>query len=86
MGLFEGRESKKTWRKAKWNVSAGLKQLKIAKRKVELGQFYLEMHRQTASEMASLPWSQNKPERKRSSYKGKYALTGKFLKLLHVSS
>ena len=26
----------KTWRKAKWNVSVRLKQLKIGKRKVEL--------------------------------------------------
>ena len=24
-----------------------------------LGQFYLELHRETASEKASLPWSQN---------------------------
>ena len=31
-----GRACKQTWRKAKWNISAGLKQLKIAKRKVEL--------------------------------------------------
>ena len=63
-----------------------------------LRQFYLEktirMHRETASEMASLPLSQNNPERERNSYKGKYARTGKFLKLfvhkkhnkLHVSS
>ena len=33
-----------------------------------LGQFYLEMHLETASEMASLPWSQKKTEIKRSSY------------------
>ena len=75
-----GRECKQTWRKAKWNVSAELKQLKIAKRKVELrekktwqceaegkrcacGNFTSRktrrMHRETASEMASLWWSQN---------------------------
>ena len=36
MGLFGERKCKQTWRNAKWNVSAGLKQLKIAKRKVEL--------------------------------------------------
>ena len=37
MGLFGGTcECKQTWRKAKWNVSTGLKQLKIAKQKVEL--------------------------------------------------
>ena len=36
MGLSGGRACKQTWRKATWNVSAGLKQLKIAKRKVEL--------------------------------------------------
>ena len=30
------RKCKQTWRKAKWNVSAGIKQLKIANRKVEL--------------------------------------------------
>ena len=34
--IWGGPECKQTWRKAKWNVSAGLKQLKIAKRKVEL--------------------------------------------------
>ena len=41
MGLFGGQggsECKQTWRKPRWNVSAGLKQLKIAKRKVELKQ------------------------------------------------
>ena len=80
----------------------GVKQLKIAKRKVELkeknmtvwswtkkmclGQFDLEINRETASEMASLPWSQNNRKKKRSSYKGKYERTGDFLKLLHVSS
>ena len=37
MGLFGGTcECKQTLRKAKWNVSTGLKQLKIAKQKVEL--------------------------------------------------
>ena len=36
MGLFGERKCKQTWRNAKWNVSAGIKQLKIAKRKVEL--------------------------------------------------
>ena len=36
MGLFGGRECEQTCRKAKWNVPAGLKQLKIAKGKVEL--------------------------------------------------
>ena len=83
MGLFGGQggsECKQTWRKPRWNVSAGLKRLKIAKRKVELkqkktwkcesegkrcawGDFTSRktrrMHRETASEMASLPWSQN---------------------------
>ena len=80
MGLSGGRACKQTWRKATWNVSAGLKQLKIAKRKVELtGKKTLKceaegrrcawdkftsrktrrMHRETASEMVSLPWSQN---------------------------
>ena len=38
MALFRGRECKQTWRKAKWNVPAGLKQLKIAKRKVRLNE------------------------------------------------
>ena len=47
-----------------------------------LGQFYLEMHLETASEMASLPWSQNKrKENAARIIKGKYAWTGKFLKL-----
>ena len=36
MGLFGERKCKQTWRNAKWNVLAGIKQLKIAKRKVEL--------------------------------------------------
>ena len=36
MRLFGERKCKQTWRNAKWNVSAGIKQLKIAKRKVEL--------------------------------------------------
>ena len=31
-----GRKCTQTWRKAKWNVSAGLKQLEIAKRKVKV--------------------------------------------------
>ena len=31
-----GRKCKQTWRKVKWNFSVGLKQLKIAKQKVEL--------------------------------------------------
>ena len=34
MGFFGGRECNRTLRKEKWNDSAGLKQLKIAKRKV----------------------------------------------------
>ena len=33
-GLFGGCERKQTWRKAEWNVSAGLKQLKIQKKKI----------------------------------------------------
>ena len=36
MDYLGGRECKQTWLKAKWNVSPGLKQLKITKRKVEL--------------------------------------------------
>ena len=35
-GITWGRKCKQAWRKEKWNVSTGLKQLKIAKRKVEL--------------------------------------------------
>ena len=31
-----GRKCKQTWWKVKWNFSVGLKQVKIAKRKVEL--------------------------------------------------
>ena len=66
-----GRECEQTCRKAKWNVSAGLKQLKIAKGKVEkkadgicvVGDFTSgktgRMHREKASEIDSLPWSQN---------------------------
>ena len=100
--IWGGPGCKQTWRKAKWNVSAGLKQLKIAKRKVELGgkknmtmwswrkkmclrQFYLEKNQKNA------PWNSfrdgffavepKQSERKLSSYKGKYARTGKFLKL-----
>ena len=76
---LEGRECKQKWRKAKWNVSALLKELKILKRKVELKEKRTKMwswrekctwenftprktrrmHRETASEMGSLPWSQN---------------------------
>ena len=36
MGLFGDPNVNETWRKTKWNVSTGLKQLKIAKRKAEL--------------------------------------------------
>ena len=69
-----GRECEQTCRKAKWTVSAELKQLKIAKGKVELkkkkadgicvvGDFTSRktgrMHREKASEIDSLPWSQN---------------------------
>ena len=36
MGLFGDPNVRETWRKTKWNVSIGLKKLKIAKRKVEL--------------------------------------------------
>ena len=72
--IWGGRECKQTLRKEKWNISAGLKQLKIAKRKVELklkeedvpgAILYLErkknrrMHRETALEMISSPGSQN---------------------------
>ena len=47
-----------------------------------LGQFYLEMDLETASEMASFPWYQNKRKEKAARIiKGKYAWTGKFLKL-----
>ena len=46
-----GRECKQTCRKAKWNVSAGLKQLKVAKGKVEL--------KKKAEGIDSLPWSEN---------------------------
>ena len=35
-GGGEGDECKQTWRTEQWNVSAELKQLKMAKRKVEL--------------------------------------------------
>ena len=35
---MRGRAYKQTWRKAKWNVPATLKQLKIAKRKVGLNE------------------------------------------------
>ena len=38
-----GRECKQIWRNAKWNVSAGLKQLKIAKRKVKLKEKNMKM-------------------------------------------
>ena len=43
MGLFGGRECKQTWRKAKWSVSAGFKQLKIVKQKVELKERKMKM-------------------------------------------
>ena len=50
-----------------------------------LGQFYLEMVLETASEMASLPWYQNKrKENAARIIKGKYAWTGKFLKLFEL--
>ena len=44
MGLFGGTcECKQTWQQAKWNVSTGLKQLKIAKQKVELKEKNMKM-------------------------------------------
>ena len=59
-----GRECKQSWRKVKWSVSAGFKQLKIVKQKVELkegnmkmwswrkhmclGRFYLEKKQKNA--------------------------------------
>ena len=102
MGLFKGDANVNTgMAEAKRNVSAGIKQLKIAKWKVELkekknenvklkeegvpGAIYLEKNQKNAQ------WNSfrdgffvvqpKQPERKRNSYKGKYARTVKFLKL-----
>ena len=55
-----------------------------------LGQFYQEknqkMHRETASEMVSLPWSQNNQKKNVArSYKGKYTIQYNILYLTKVT-
>ena len=80
----------------------GVKQLKIAKRKVELKEKNMTCVKLKEEDVPGAIWPRNQPwnsfrdgffavepkqsERKRSSYKGKYERTGYFLKLLHVSS
>ena len=93
-----GRECKQIWRKAKWIFSGiktaqnskteGEIERKKKHENVKLkeedvpGAIYLEMDLETASEMAPLPWYQNKrKENAARIIKGKYAWTGKFLKL-----